>query len=150
MHSETTAMATRPRILITEEDMARLRQLVRHGRMSAHRDQEHLAGLDDELDRAEVVASGEVSEDVVTMHSTVRVRDVETGMSVVYTLVFPAHADIERKRISVLAPVGTALIGCREGDVIEWATPGGGKRLRIEEVVFQPEAAAGRAAESMR
>jgi regulator of nucleoside diphosphate kinase len=149
MHSETM-MAARPRILITKEDMSRLRQLVRQGRMSARRDQEHLAGLDDELDRAEVVASGEVSEDVVTMHSTVRVRDLEAGTNVVYTLVFPADADIERKRISVLAPVGTALIGCRQGDVIEWATPGGGKRLRIEEVVFQPEAAAGRAAESMR
>jgi hypothetical protein len=95
------------RILITEDDMSRLRQLVRQGRMSARRDQAHLAGLDDELDRAEVVASGELSDDA-------------------------------------------ALIGCCAGDVIEWATPGGGRRLRIEEVLFQPEAAAGRAAEAMR
>jgi regulator of nucleoside diphosphate kinase len=138
------------RIVITEEDMSRLRQLVQQGRTSARRDQEHLADLDDELDRAEVVERGELSDDVVTMHSTVRVRDVDTGTSMVYTLVFPSDADIERRRISVLAPVGTALIGCRTGDVVEWATPGGGRRLRIEEVLFQPEAAAGRAAEAMR
>src|SRR5688500_19815938 len=82
------------RIVITEEDMSRLRQLVQQGRMSARRDQEHLADLDDELDRAEVVERGELSDDVVTMHSTVRVRDVDTGTSVVYTLVFPSDADI--------------------------------------------------------
>ena len=136
-------MITRRRILITEEDMARLRELVRQGRTTAYRDQDHLAELHAELARAEVVRSGDVSPDVVTMHSTVRVRDLDKGSSVVYTLVFPADADIKRNRISVLAPIGTALIGYRAGDLIEWATPGGLKRLAVEEIVYQPEAAAG-------
>lgn len=147
-------MITRRRILITEDDMARLRKLVRQGRMTAGRDQDHLAELNEELRRAEVVRSGDVSADVVTMHSTVRVRDLDRGSSAVYTLVFPVDADIKRNRISVLAPIGTALIGYRAGDVIEWATPGGMKRLAVEEVVFQPEAAAGtparEVAEAMR
>ena len=135
-------MMTRRHIFITEDDMARLRELVRQGRMASRKDQNHLAELDRELDRAEVIAAGDVMPDVVTMHSTVRVRDLDSGTSMVYTLVFPVEADIERKRISVLAPIGTALLGFRAGDVFEWTTPGGTKRLQIEEVVFQPEAAA--------
>jgi regulator of nucleoside diphosphate kinase len=132
---------TRRQILITEDDMARLRDVVRRGRMASRRDQTHLEELDRELDRAEVVSPEDVSPDVVTMHSTVRVRDLDKGASSLYTVVFPVDADIEQRRISILAPVGTALIGYRAGDVIEWATPGGTRRLQIEEVVYQPEAA---------
>jgi regulator of nucleoside diphosphate kinase len=139
--AEVNAMMTRRRIFVTEDDMARLRELVRQGRMAAHKDQDHLSELDSELERAEVIAAGEVMPDVVTMHSTVRVRDVDTGTSMVYTLVFPVEADIEQQRISVLAPIGTALLGFRTGDVFEWKTPGRTRRLQIEEVLFQPEAA---------
>ena len=131
----------RRRIVITNEDMALLRELVRRGRRSACRDRGHLAELDEELAEADVVDAVDVSADVVTMHSTVRVRDLDKGIRAVYTIVFPVDADIEANRISVLAPVGTALIGYRAGDVVEWTTPGGTKRLEIEEVLFQPEAA---------
>jgi regulator of nucleoside diphosphate kinase len=123
--------------------MARLRQLVRQGKMAPRYDQSHLEELDRELDRAEIIGAAELPPDVVTMHSTVRVRNLDRGITAVYTLAFPADADIEKKRISVLAPIGTALIGYRAGDRIEWLTPGGTKRLQIEEVLFQPEAAAG-------
>ena len=135
-------MTTR-RIFITDDDMARLRELVRGGRMASGRDVEHLVELDRELDRAEVVTAGELAPDVVTMHSTVRVRDVASNSSMIYTLVFPSEANLERGRISVLAPVGTALLGFRAGDFVEWPTPGGTRRLQIEKVLFQPEAAAG-------
>jgi regulator of nucleoside diphosphate kinase len=130
------------RILVTENDMDRLKDLVHASRRSARRDQNHLAELDRELDRAEVVAAAEVPADVVTMQSVVRVRDLDTGARVDYRLVFPADADIERRRISVLAPIGTALIGYRAGDRIEWATPGGTRRLEVEAVLYQPEMAA--------
>jgi len=132
------------RIVITQDDMARLKDLVRQGRKTSSRDENHLAELDRELARAEIVEAGDVSADVVTMHSTVRVRDLDSGRSVVYTLAFPVDADIDKKRISVLAPIGTALIGYRAGDRVEWRTPGGPKRLQIEEVLFQPEAAGSR------
>jgi regulator of nucleoside diphosphate kinase len=90
-----------------------------------------------------VLSVDDVTPDVVTMHSTVRVRDVGGNRSMIYTLVFPSEANLEQGRISVLAPVGTALLGFRAGDIVEWPTPGGTRRLRIEEVLFQPEAAAG-------
>jgi regulator of nucleoside diphosphate kinase len=131
MLGDTNTMITGRRILITEDDMARLKRLVRQGRAAARRDQNHLAGLDQELDRAEVIAARDLSPDVVTMYSTVRVRDLESGTTMVYTLVFPVDSDIEKKRISILAPIRTALIGYRAGDLLEWATPGGTKRLHI-------------------
>jgi regulator of nucleoside diphosphate kinase len=134
---------TRRQILITENDMARLRELVSRGRVALRRDQDHVEELEGELEHAEVVAAEDVPPDAVTMHSTVSVRDLDTDARAIYTIVFPAEADIATNRISVLAPVGTALIGYRAGDVIEWATPGGTRRLRIEAVLFQPEAAAG-------
>jgi regulator of nucleoside diphosphate kinase len=133
---------TTRRIVMTDDDMARLRELVRASRVSARRDQKHLAELERELDNAEVVAPADIAHDVVTMHSVVRIRDLDTGAGAMYTLVFPSDADIARGRISVLAPIGTALIGYRAGDDIEWATPGGRRRLAIEEIVYQPETAA--------
>jgi regulator of nucleoside diphosphate kinase len=144
----------RRRIFITEQDMGRLTELVRQWRRAARRDRGHLAELDEQLAGAEVVGAADVSADVVTMDSTVRVRDLDRGTSAVYTIVSPVDADIENNRMSVLAPLGTALIGYRAGDLVEWTSPGGTKRLQIEEVLFQPEAAgavaAGAAAEALR
>src|SRR5689334_13846033 len=142
MRRQSTATRGQRHIVITRDDIARLRELVRQGRKALRRDQDHLAELDQELDRAEIIDADDLSPDVVTMHSTVRVLDLDSGASSVYTLVFPVEADIEKKRISVLAPIGTALIGYRAGDRVEWKTPGGTKRLQIEDVLFQPEAAA--------
>ena len=75
------------------------------------------------------------------MNSMVRLKDVDTGEDVIYTLVFPHDADIHHKKISILAPIGTALIGYRAGDIIEWNVPAGVKRLKIEKILYQPEAA---------
>jgi regulator of nucleoside diphosphate kinase len=140
MRSDARTLMTLRRIFITDDDMARLRDLVHRGKMGPRRDRDHLEELHRELDRAEVVEAEEILADVVTMHSTLRVRDLDSDKSMVYTIVFPVDADIEKKRISVLAPIGTALIGYRVGDIVEWATPGGTRRLQIEEVLFQPEA----------
>lgn len=71
------------------------------------------------------------------MNSTVRLRDLDSEEIETYTLVFPEDADIERNRISVLAPVGTAIIGCQAGDVVTWSVPRGRVQLRIEDV-FAP------------
>ena len=143
MRRETVTNRGQRRIVITQDDMTRLKELVRQGRRASRHDQNHLAELDQELDRAEIVSGEDLPPDVVTMHSTVRVRDLDHGRSVVYTLAFPVEADITKQRISVLAPIGTALIGYRVGDGLEWPTPGGTKRLQIEAVLFQPEAATG-------
>jgi regulator of nucleoside diphosphate kinase len=128
-------------ILITESDMKKLKPIVGFAGAFATRDRENLQLLEQELDRADVVRAGEIPENVVTMNSQVRVRDLDAGSVTVYTLVFPHEADASKSRISILAPIGTAILGYRVGDVIECKVPAGIKRLRVEEVLYQPEAA---------
>lgn len=99
------------------------------------------ATLRGELQHTKVVAPTEVPPQVVTMHSQVRVRDLRLDEVEVYTLVYPDEADVEQNRISVLAPMGTALLGARAGQVVRFDAPSGARRLRIEEVLYQPEAA---------
>ena len=99
------------------------------------------AVLEAELDRAHVVSPQEIPGDVVTMNSAVLVKDLDTGAEMALTLVFPSDAGLELGKISILAPVGTALLGYRVGDTIEWKVPGRIRRLRIERMIYQPEAA---------
>jgi regulator of nucleoside diphosphate kinase len=99
----------------------------------------HLKDLEAELDRALVVAPEDVPHDVVTMNSTVILQDLKTGEIETYTLVYPDRADILNNQLSVLAPVGTAVLGQRVGDVLRWRVPAGWRQLKIEQVVYQPE-----------
>ena len=127
-------------ILVTRSDMQKLMKLLDLRGTSRARDRQHLEMLAHELERAEVVPSEDIPSDVVTMHSHVLVRDLDSGRETGYTLVFPVDADINEGRISVLAPIGTALLGYREGDELEWQVPGGARRLKIVRVPYQPEA----------
>jgi regulator of nucleoside diphosphate kinase len=134
--------AKRGIICITESDFDRLRKLI--GVMSASdidKSQEYLEMLENELDLAEIVEPQNIPKDVITMRSKVRLLDVDSGKEVVYSLVFPNEADLDKGKISVLAPIGTAMIGYKAGDTIEWEVPAGLRRLRVEEVLYQPEAA---------
>lgn len=128
-------------IIVTEADMVRLHGMLAAQQRGGDRDQEHLESLRAELARAAIVESDEVPADVVTMHSRVGVRDLERGEHKLYTIVPPAEADALAGRLSVLAPLGTALLGQREGDEIVFASPAGERRLRLERVLYQPEAA---------
>ena len=94
-----------------------------------------------ELERARVVPSREVSRRVVTMHSEVVLLDLDSRQEFTCTLSYPEESDADTGRISVLAPVGTAILGYREGTVVEWPVPAGTRRLRIEQILYQPEAA---------
>ena len=133
-------MSTRD-IYITEFDLTRLRDVL-NARINAKvRDRDHLESLQNELDRAHVVDTSAIPHDVVTMNSQVRIEDVDTGMENVYTLVFPTDASIPDKKISILAPIGTALLGSRAGGTVDWPVPAGMRTVRIKEVLYQPEAA---------
>jgi regulator of nucleoside diphosphate kinase len=126
-------------IYITELDMQRLQKLLEDMEGSL-RNKAHLRELENELLRGHVVPSGEVPPDVITMNSSVRLKDMDSGEELTYTLVYPGGANASLNRISILAPIGTALIGYRVGDVIEWAVPSGVRRLKVVEIVYQPEA----------
>jgi len=127
-------------LYMTELDLSRLRDVL-HARTSAGRDRDHLDSLEQELDRAHVVDASAIPRDVVTMNSQVRIEDVDTGLENVYTLVFPSDASIPENKISILAPIGTALLGTRVGTTVDWPVPAGRRTVRIKDVLYQPEAA---------
>jgi regulator of nucleoside diphosphate kinase len=128
-------------IYITEFDRERLEKLIAAAEESDGHERKDLDSLAGELDKAEIVSPEDIPPDVVTMNSKVVLRDLGTSEKMTYVLVFPGDADIDTGAISVLAPVGTAILGYAKGDVVEWAVPSGTRRIRIEEVLYQPEAA---------
>src|SRR6476661_1114503 len=121
-------------IYITELDYDRLSGLIERTREQNGVDRQYLNKLEAELERAEIVEPKDIPADVVTMRSKVRLKDLVNGDSNTYSLVFPTEADFAAGKISVLAPIGTAILGFRKGDTIEWQVPSGLRKLRVEEV----------------
>jgi regulator of nucleoside diphosphate kinase len=127
-------------VVVTARDHERLRKLIQVSRDT--RDRDAAEALADELDRAQVVPAERITGNVVTMNSRVVFQDEETGESREVSVVYPGDSDPEQGRISVLAPVGAALLGLSVGQTIDWPLPQGRlKRCRVVEVVYQPEAA---------
>ncbi len=126
-------------IYITKIDSEKLMDLLFDAESTIYRGSSYLKALKEELNRAIIVESQQIPPEVITMNSTVSLVDVETGENMEYTLVFPEDADITRGKISVLAPIGTGMLGFRVGDVFEWDTPDGKRVIRVERILFQPE-----------
>lgn len=129
------------RIFITAFDKKRLDELIAVAREFGEHAREDLDDLAAELDRASIVEPKKIPANVVTMNSKVLLHDLDTSDEETYALVFPNEADASSGAISVLAPIGTAILGYREGDVVEWPVPSGVRRIRIVNVIYQPEAA---------
>ena len=126
-------------LLVTETDLERLQRVIELH--SGGRNAELVEMLDHELARAQVTSSQDVPPDVVTMNSTVVYEDQETGTRREVTLCYPQDARSDEGRISVIAPIGSALLGLSVGQSIKWPVPGGRTRtLRIVAVPYQPEA----------
>jgi regulator of nucleoside diphosphate kinase len=129
-------------IYITTSDYHRLSGLIEISReRNGDADREYLDQLEEELGRAELVSPREIPADVITMRSKVSLKDLKSGKTVMYSLVFPSEANSNEGHISVLAPIGTALLGNRSGDVVESRVPSGLRRLKVKEILYQPEAA---------
>jgi regulator of nucleoside diphosphate kinase len=120
-------------IYISRYDHAKLRLLLSTALYSSAHNAA-LRKLREELDRAAIIDAAAFPADVVTMDSTVAFEDLETGEHEEYTITFPERADVDLGRMSILAPIGTALIGCRVGDIVTWATPGGLRKLKVRRV----------------
>ena len=132
-------MSTRPKVVISSLDADRLESLLDSLPEQAFPGKAELEG---ELARADIVDPKDVPETVVSMNSTVRFRVESSSEEFNLTLVYPKDMDSSGEKISILAPVGSALLGLSRGDQIEWPKPGGGLlRVRIEEIIYQPERA---------
>jgi len=130
---------TRPAIIINEFDAERIDKLLE---LPAHANSPVANALNEELDRAQMCPPEEIPSDVVSMNSKVRFRDLTSGEERVRTLVFPSQMTDSNSQLSVMAPVGAALLGLRVGNTIHWELPGGAAaHLEVLELLYQPEAA---------
>lgn len=137
-------MSTSTTIVVTSADLDRLRRVIAQQRERAdltRENEEALVQLERELDKATLVEPTDVDPDVVTMNSTVLLRAEHSGRISRWTVVYPEDANIDENCISVLEPLGTALLGYRVGDEFEWEMPVGLRRYLVEGIVHQPEAA---------
>lgn len=128
-------------IYVTGQDKLRLADLLMEVEASDPRKHGDLEALEDELERAVIVDAKEIPGDVITMNSRAEMRDLESGETVAFTLVFPSEANIDEGKISVLAPIGAGMLGYRVGDEFEWNVPGGLRRMKVTKIHYQPEAA---------
>jgi regulator of nucleoside diphosphate kinase len=129
------------KICISKSNLHRLDELQKHSSTAGNREITQLHLLQKELQKARVVVSKDIPKDVVTMNSTVRLSDVHSAEKMTYTLAYPINANINLGRISVLSPIGKAMIGRRIGDTIKWKSPIGLLKLKIERILYQPEEA---------
>ena len=127
-------------IYITDFDLKRLKETITNWRRSDFSRRNDLQELEEELSRGQLVKPHNVPGDVITMNSTACLMDLDTGEELIYTLVFPKDADIQQHKISVLAPIGTAMLGYGVGDTFVWEVPDGIRRLKVKELLYQPEA----------
>ena len=132
---------TKNPIYVTSQDRQRLEDLLMEVEASDPRRHGDLKALTEELHRAIIVDPKDVPSDVITMNSRAEMRDLESGETVAFTLVFPSEANIDEEKISVLAPIGAGMLGYRVGDEFEWNVPGGLRRMKVIKVHYQPEAA---------
>ncbi|SFE94326.1 nucleoside diphosphate kinase regulator [Nitrosomonas sp. Nm166] len=127
----------KPKIVISSLDFERLENLLESFANNTFPGKEDLEA---ELVRADIADPEDIPATVVTMNSTVRFKVASSMDEHLLTLVYPKDLDNGGGKISVLAPVGSALLGLSQGDEIEWPKPGGGVlHVRIEEVTYQPE-----------
>lgn len=122
-------------------DIDRIRGFLELATVAGSERYRYLVGLKLELENAVILPPEEMPPGVVTMNSQVRINDITNGGVIMVRLVFPQEADYEQKKVSLLAPLGAALLGRHAGEELCYDAPGGSTRIVIEEIVYQPEAA---------
>jgi regulator of nucleoside diphosphate kinase len=133
-------------IIVTARDHAELSSVIAVTGKLSQRVKWELRLLENELKRARIVALEEVPPDVITMNSRAELLDLESGERMEFTLVFPADENVNDGKISVLAPLGTAMLGYHAGDEFVWHVLHGLRRLKVTKLQFQPEASLKKAA----
>lgn len=132
-------------LIISTYDKERLERKIEQVRTDAEGGKAHLelgyvTQLAEEISQARIVAPEQLPADAVSMNSVVELVDTERGSVHEYALVFPAESDPSTGRISILAPLGIALLGCKVNDVVRWSVPKGECSYRIQRLIYQPEA----------
>lgn len=128
-------------LILSNLDVSRIRKAIDNAVRQKKIKSEEVSNLLTELSKAKVVAPEEIPGDVVTMNSIVSVSFLNTKKTIQIQLVYPDMANFRENKISIFSPVATALIGYKAGDEIEWIVPSGLTSIKIEKIIYQPEAA---------
>ena len=128
-------------ITVTQLDYMRLSRLIKESAGDRTIDPRNLVFLEQEIERAKKVAPKKIARNLVTMKSEVKVVDLDSGRPMTLKLVYPDKAEFRKGLISIFSPLGCAMLGYKVGDEIQFEVPAGKNQVRIEELIYQPEAA---------
>ena len=129
------------RITLSTLDYQRIYKSINEAEDANDISENEAQALSAELEQAKIVEPEEMPHNVVTMNSKVKITFVNTGKQIELKIVYPQDADINQNLISIFSPIAAALIGYKEGETIDWIVPSGPTRLKVDEIVYQPEAA---------
>ncbi|MDX9696558.1 MAG: nucleoside diphosphate kinase regulator [Bacteroidales bacterium] len=128
------------KIILNRIDYARIKKSISDAKQFKSISNAEAEKLINELDSATIVEPEAIPSNVVTMNSIVKIRFLNTDKEVQFQIVYPHQANVKENKISIFSPIATSLIGYKVKDEIEWIVPAGLTKLRIEEIVYQPEA----------
>jgi len=127
-------------IIVSRLDYARITKCIRDAKQFKSINKADAEKLLAELNAAKIVEPQAIPANVVTMHSIVKLSFLNSNKPVQFQMVYPEQANFKEQKISIFSPIATALIGYKVGDVIEWIVPAGLTKMRIDEIIYQPEA----------
>jgi len=128
-------------IIVNKLDYLRIQKRINEARQKKTIETSEAERLLNELNTAVLMEPQEIPDDVVTMNSVVSISFSESGRNQEFKIVYPDEANFKEKKVSIFSPIATALLGFRVGDLIEWMLPGGLTKIRIDRIIYQPEAA---------
>ena len=129
------------KVTLTKNDYTRIYKAITDAKNSKTINSNEAEKLLSELSKAEIVPSEKIDKDVVTMNSEVKLFFENTQKEQSFKIVYPQDANLKENKISIFSPIATALIGYKIGDEIEWIVPGGMTKIKIVDLIYQPEAA---------
>lgn len=129
------------KIIINRLDYARIKKSINDAKQFRSISQEEADKLLRELDSAKIVDPQAIPSNVVTMNSIVKLSFQNNNKQIQFQIVYPEQANVKENKISIFSPIATALIGYQVGDEIEWIVPAGLTKIKIDEIIYQPEAA---------
>ncbi len=128
------------KLIINKLDFLRIQKCIDEAKIVKSISAGEADSLMRELNSAKIVEPEKIPSNVVTMHSIVKISFLDTNKQIQFQIVYPREANLKENKISIFSPVATALIGFQVGDEVEWIVPGGLTKIRVDEIVYQPEA----------
>ncbi len=129
------------KIIVNRLDYARIKKCINDAKQFKSISNTEAEKLLTELNSAKIVEPQAIPSNVVTMNSIVKLSFLNSNKQAQFQIVYPDQANFKENKISIFSPIATALIGYKVGDEIEWIVPAGLTQLKIDEIVYQPEAA---------